>query len=208
MHRQHFTLKDAIRFYETHGRMPFPLAGGDDDPPNPDPDKGKGKESEAKFTQADVEREVKNRIAAELATAKEDLKTQIMTDIQKKADQELEIKKGNFDKVLSEKDAELLKFSGVQARLDQYEEAAKQRQGQLVKDLPESIKLLMPDDLDPLGFDKWYSTKAMPALAKMDKEGKTRGNNPKDPPGGNLSETEKLIQAEIKKMSKSGLYRF
>lgn len=204
---QRYSVQDYMRHFEQFGRFPHPIAGGTnppetlETPETPEtPVTPEKPETPKTFTQADVDKIVGDRVKRERTK----LKDEILGELKTKADEEAAISRGQFDKVLADRDAEIVRLTGLQTTVDEYDKLAKERQEKAIKDLPDPIKLLMPDDLTPLEFDKWFTTKATPAMAKL---GGKKGNNPADPEVTKKDVIETLMENELKKMQQSGSYR-
>lgn len=210
--KKQYSVQEFMRHFEEFGRFPHPIRGGEgeggDEGKQSEQKTNEQSQSEAKnddktpktFTQDDVDRIVGERLKRERTS----IRDSVLKELKDKKDEDERIARGEFDKVLAAKDEEISRLTGLQETIDEYERLAKERQEKAVKELPDTIKLLMPDNLTPLEFEKWFSTKATPALAKL---GARRGNNPRDPDGTKRDEMEILMENQLKKMQQSGAYR-
>lgn len=161
------------------------------------------------FTQEDVDRIIKERLGRERKTIRE----QILAEIKQKSEEELAIKRGEFEKVIAQRDQEIMMLREKVQTLEAYEDLANKRWEELKKSLPEAILLLAPDDdATPLERERWYLTKALPAMEKLrvEQEHQARpGNNPKDPHSLSRENTDrKRVSEYVKDLQRVGLYRW
>lgn len=183
--------------------------GGNGDTTN-DQNKGgdNNQEPPKTFTQDEVDRIVRTRLTRE----KDAIRTQVLADLQKKKDDEDAVKRGEFDKLLGEKDAEIQKLAGLTGVIEEYEKLANARYDANIKTLPETIRALAPDeDASALEKDRWWTNKALPALAKWEQEsGKTakRGVNDGNNPPPSKKDKEAYLDDIRKQMQDSGKYNF
>lgn len=187
-------------------------AGGakkeDENAKTPDQTDDKGNPTDKTFTQDEVDRIVRTRLTRE----KDSIRTQVLADLQKKKDEDDAIKRGEFDKLLAEKDEEIRKLGGLQTVIEEFEELARERYDATLKTLPEPIQALAPEETaSALERERWLTKKAMPALAKWEKEfGKTtkRGPNDGTQPDPQKEDRQKRVQDLLKQAQSAGQYNF
>lgn len=171
-------------------------------------DEGTKTDEPKTFTQDEVDRIVRTRLARE----KDSIKTSVLQDLQRKQDEDVAAKRGEFDKVLAAKDEEIRKLTGLQTTIEEYETLANARYAEALKTLPETIRALAPDeDATPLEKDRWWTKKALPALERWEKEANTstrRGPNDGRNPEPSKKDKEAYLNDLRQQMRATGQYNF
>jgi len=170
---------------------------------------GEKKPPESKtFTQDEVDRIVRTRLTRE----KDSIRTAVLDQLRKDQETEDAKKRGDYEKVIAEKDDEIRRLSGSQKTIEEFEELANARFNAAKKTLPETILALAPDDdASPLEKERWWTKKALPALEKWEKEaGKTtkRGVNDGNDPNPSKADKEKYLQDLRTQLESSGKDNF
>jgi hypothetical protein len=154
--------------------------GEDDDESDDDEaDSGKTRKSSQKpktYTQNDVERLVKQRLARARSKMESDLTDSITKKVQNQIEVDAAAKKGDLQKVIDDLRPKAEKLERIEKELGLFHELSSTRFEEVIENLPEDLKMLAPDDdASPVQKERWLITKAMPALKKwQEKEAKKK----------------------------------
>lgn len=166
-----------------------------------------GDDSPKTFTQEQVNSLIRDRLKRE----KESLKTAIVAELNAAAEEEKKRKAGEWEALVASKDKEIAALLSAKERADKYDELATKRFEEAKKNFPEALLLLAPDDdATPLEKETWYTNKAIPALAKMEKEsGKPKtGVNGDDDPEKKKKKREDTMEEIARHYRRNGAYTF
>jgi len=160
------------------------------------------------FTQEDVDRIIRDRLARERKAIRE----HVLAEIKAQQEQEASLKRGEYEKILAQREQELREAQARAALVDEYEQLARERWAEVEKTLPEPIRLLVPEGASPLERERWFLTKALPAIKKLEAETTESGRHglaPRDPEvlsrnGRERKKSEELAQ----NLRRIGLYDF
>ncbi|MDQ3168371.1 MAG: hypothetical protein M3P94_06960 [Chloroflexota bacterium] len=167
-----------------------------------DPD-GKNGNSPKTFSEPEVENIVKTRVTR----LRKSLRDEILADLKREADLADAAKNGEWEKLSRDKDDQISSLSSKASLVDQYEEMANLRWVEMKKTLPEALVILAPDDESPaIERERWYTTKALPAMEKLKKSDATKGNAPNDPDTKKPTQTDRFNQL-VEEQNRSGQYR-
>jgi flagellar motility protein MotE (MotC chaperone) len=162
--------------------------------------------SKTTFTAEEVEQIIRKRLARQ--------RQKLLKEITGQVQQQLLVDKakqdGNLQQVVSELERELSELRPLRERYVQLEELAEARYQLMLKELPEPIRLLAPDDDAPvLEKERWLMTKALPAAQKLRGRNGTQaapGNNPKDPAPDRQSKDD-VVQEILRSYQANPMFR-
>jgi hypothetical protein len=159
------------------------------------------------FTAEEVEAIIKKRLARQRQKLVQELKSQVQQELLvERAKQQ-----GDLKAAIEALERELNELRPSRERLRQFEELAEARYQALLKELPEPIRLLAPDDDTPvLEKERWLVTKALPAAQKLKSRNGAAtpapGNNPADPQPSTAKKDD-VVQDIIRSYQANPLFR-
>lgn len=205
------TKEERDEYLRKYGHLPISGGSGEDDEPDDtdededdeDEDdgtsgddgkkRGKSSDAEAKFTQADVDRILQRRVKREVKKLMPSIRSQVEEEVGKKGTN------ATLEAQLAEANKKLGNYDTLEELVMDFEELAEQRFQDALKELPEFIQDMAPDDDAPaLQKERWLVEKALPAKKKFDaakkkgdsdddaedaakRKSQRRGFNPPDP---------------------------
>lgn len=205
------TREERDEYLRKYGHLPISGGSGEDDEPDDtdededdeDEDdgtsgddgkkRGKSSDAEAKFTQADVDRILQRRVKREVKKLMPSIRSQVEEEVGKKGTN------ATLEAQLAEANKKLGNYDTLEELVMDFEELAEQRFQDALKELPEFIQDMAPDDDAPaLQKERWLVEKALPAKKKFDaakkkgdsdddaedaakRKSQRRGFNPPDP---------------------------
>lgn len=182
---------------------------GDDDDESDESGSGKTRRSsddktKAKYSEADLERLVKNRLKRGRAKMEADLRTSITDQVKKDLDLEAATKKGDLQKVIDDLKPKAERLAAVEKELGLFHELSEARFDEIIEQLPPEIRQFAPDDdATPVEKERWLITKANPALKAMRKRAARKGRDEDFEAEDDEDDEDEDFDASRKKKSKT-----
>jgi hypothetical protein len=188
-------------------------SGSTDD--DDDDDGGTPPDPTKTYTHAELEAILKRRLTRQEKKITKTVSATVEQQVKDKLEAERIAKDGTLQEKLDAANKELADVPTMKQMLTVLADTAEKRYKRTLDALPETIRLLAPDDdIDILTREKWLEEKGLPAAEKLKGEGGTgttgttgpKGNTGTLPEPGKPSDEEK-VKGLVKKFRASGIYR-